>query len=383
MIRLAIVGVGKMGLSHQAIANAHPKVELAGVCDSAGYLVDVLNRYTSVPVYTDYATMLDQASLDGVIVATPSASHAVMVRMALARGLHVFCEKPFTLHWEEGLELAAIAESAGLVSQVGYHARFIGPFQEAKRAIDSGTIGRVTHASAEAFGGVVLKTKGATWRSRRAEGGGCLYDYAAHPLNLLNWYFGAPLSTRGTVLGRIFSRETEDEVYGTLDFPNQVSARVAVNWSDASFRKMTIRLTVTGTQGRLEVDRQELQLFRRGAVPYNRRYGSGWTRSNATELTDTTWFYLRGEEYSAQIDHFVRRILDPRLPPVNDFVSAAETDRTIAMMIADAEGSPPASASLPPANFARAARAQPLRLRHRWHPRHWLPGRWLPARWRP
>ncbi len=80
----------------------------------------------------------------------------------------------------------------GLVTQVGYHNRFVGAFREVKRLLDAGAIGTVTHVLAEAYGPVVLKAKGSTWRSRRAEGGGCLYDYAAHPLNLLTWYFGEP-----------------------------------------------------------------------------------------------------------------------------------------------------------------------------------------------
>ena len=53
---------------------------------------------------------------------------------------------------------------------------------------------------AEAYGPVVLKPKGSTWRTQSTQGGGCLYDYAAHPLNLLNWYFGAPETVAGSVL---------------------------------------------------------------------------------------------------------------------------------------------------------------------------------------
>ena len=62
----------------------------------------------------------------------------------------------------------------------------------------------------------MLKPKGGTWRSQKAEGGGALYDYAAHPLNLLNWYLGAPVGVGGTVLNTVFSREIDDEVHGTL-----------------------------------------------------------------------------------------------------------------------------------------------------------------------
>ena len=83
-----------------------------------------------------------------------------MVRTALENGLHVFCEKPFCLDPAESEELTALAESKGLVTQVGYHYRFVGAFAEVKRLLEVGAIGRVTHVLAEAYGPVVLKTAG-------------------------------------------------------------------------------------------------------------------------------------------------------------------------------------------------------------------------------
>ena len=90
------------------------------------------------------------------------------------------------------------ATRRGLVTQVGYHNRFVGAFQEVKRLLDAGAIGEVTHVLGEAYGPVVLKPKGGTWRSQRTEGGGCLYDYAAHVLDLVNWYIGEPVGVGGT-----------------------------------------------------------------------------------------------------------------------------------------------------------------------------------------
>ncbi len=71
------------------------------------------------------------------------------------------------------------------------------PSARSSALLDAGAIGEVTHVLGEAYGPVVLKPKGGTWRSRAAEGGGCLYDYAAHPINLLNWYLGEPTGVGG------------------------------------------------------------------------------------------------------------------------------------------------------------------------------------------
>jgi predicted dehydrogenase len=358
MIRVGIVGLGKMGLSHQAMINAHPDVTVAGVCDSTGYVLDVLNKYTGVRTFTDYSEMLREARLDAVVIATPSRYHGAMVREALEHGVHVFCEKPFVLDPKEGEELAKLAAERGLVNQVGYHYRFVGAFQEVKRLLDAGAIGEVTHIMAEAYGPVVLRPKGSTWRNQRAEGGGCLYDYAAHPINLLNWYFGAPTAVGGTVLNSVFSKETEDEVYSTLYYGEDKSAQISVNWSDESYRKMSTKITIWGKTGRIYADRQECQVFLRDTAKPPAGYQIGWNVRYTTDLTDQVWFYLRGEEYSGQLDYFVRAIEGKQADNVNSFASAAATDKVIAMLIADAQSGSRLSSS--------AELPAPARKQRRW-----------------
>ena len=91
-----------------------------------------------------------------------------MVRAALTRGIHVFCEKPLFLDTRDGAELTALAAQRGLVTQVGYHNRFVGTFAEAKRLLEIGAIGTVTNALAEAYGPVVTKPSKGGWRDQRA-----------------------------------------------------------------------------------------------------------------------------------------------------------------------------------------------------------------------
>ncbi|MFZ3484864.1 Gfo/Idh/MocA family protein [Sphingomonas sp. 3-13AW] len=340
MIKVAVVGLGKMGISHLGLVRPIKGVEVTAVCDSTGYILDVLSKYTGIKTYTDYDKMLAEADLDAVIIATPSRFHVPMVTAAMNKGLHVFCEKPFTLSGSDSQMLADLAAEKGLVNQVGYHYRFTGAFREVKRLLDSGVIGKVSHVLAEAYGPVVLKAKGSTWRTRRVEGGGCLYDYAAHPINLLNWYFGMPSSVGGSVLGRIFSRDTDDEVYSTLYFDDGKTAQLSVNWSDESYRKMSTKISIWGTHGRIYADRQEVQLFAREGATLPEGYSPGWNARYTTELTDEVEFYIRGEEYSAQLENFVAAITAKKPDQANDFTSAAQTDRVISMLIADADAGP-------------------------------------------
>jgi predicted dehydrogenase len=341
MIRTAMVGLGKMGISHLAIVRAHPSIELVAGCDSTTYLTDILSKYSGLKCYADFERMLSEEHLDALVVATPSKLHAPMVETALNRGLHVFCEKPFVLDVAEGERLVALAESKALVNQVGYHFRFVGAFKEAARLVKSGALGTVHHVRAEAFGPVVLRPKGGTWRSAKDEGGGALYDYACHAIDLVHFIVGAPSGVDGIVRRGVFSRDVDDEIYCTLHYADGASGQLSVNWSDESFRKMSTKISVWGTKGRITADRQECQIYLREPHTAPPEVPRGWSVRYTTDLTEEVWYYLRGEEYSAQIDYFAESIVTKRLEGENTFRSALEADRIVSMITGETVGKPP------------------------------------------
>lgn len=345
MIKTAMVGLGKMGLSHLSIARAHPEIDLVAGCDATAYLTDILSKHTGLKCYADFDRMLESEQLEALIVATPSKLHAGMVSKALERGLHVFCEKPFVLDVADGERLVATAHEKRVVTQVGYHYRFVGAFKEAARLVASGALGEVHHVRAEAYGPVVLRRKGGTWRSAKSEGGGALYDYACHAIDLVNFIVGMPTSVSGVVRNSVFSRDVDDEVYSSLGFANGASGQLSVNWSDESFRKMSTKISVWGTNGRLTADRQECQLYLREPHAALPGVDKGWTVRYTTDLSEPVWFYLRGEEYSAQIDYFAKSVLAKRLDGQNTFASALQADRVVQMLL---EGGTSPGTSAPP-----------------------------------
>jgi scyllo-inositol 2-dehydrogenase (NADP+) len=339
-LRVGLIGLGKMGISHQAILHAHPNVDLVGVCDTTQYVLDILKKYTGVAVFSDYRRMIDEAKPDAVVVATPSRFHAEMVRYALERDLHVFCEKPFCLDVAQGQALVELAQARKLVNQVGYHYRYVEAFREARRLLEAGVLGDVHHVRAEAYGPVVLRPSGSTWRSSKVEGGGCLYDYASHALDLLEMLLGAPTAISGAVANKIFSSDVDDEIYATLHFANGTSGQLAANWSDDSHRKMSTKVTIWGKNGRMAIDRQECQLYLRAAVSGKVELPMGWTVRYTTDLIEPVWYYLRGEEYSKQIDAFVKNALGQKEWVGSTFATALMTDRVIDAIVASAEASP-------------------------------------------
>lgn len=356
-IRIALAGMGKMGLSHQAIVNAHPDLKLVAVCDPAKYMRDIMAKYVGIETYSDYELMLERERPDAVLIATPSKLHMRMVRAALERDIHVFCEKPFSLDVEEGARVVALAEERGLVTQVGYHNRFVATFQEARRLLDLGAIGRVYHAKVECYGPVMIRQKGQTWRTSKAEGGGCLYDYACHGIDLLGYLLGPPSSVSGSVLRSVFSSDIDDEVYSNLAYPDGATAQVSANWSDESYRKMSTTVTLWGINGKIEASRQEISVYLRAPCPGAPALQPGWNKQFTTELTKPVWFYLRGEEYSSQIDFFVESIREGRVHTHCDFRSGHATDVVAAMIREQAMRVAPAMAPAP--GTGAGARARP------------------------
>jgi predicted dehydrogenase len=357
-VNVAIVGLGKMGVSHLAIANASARLKVVAVCDSFTMLGQMVEKHCGLAYVPRYEDLLDVAGLHAVVIATPTRSHDAMIHAALDKGVHVLCEKPMTLSAAVSEELAQTAAARGLVGQVGYHNRFVATFAEVRRLLDAGVIGRIRHIHGEAYGPVVLKPVGKTWRSQSSEGGGCLYDYAAHPINLMNWYGGPVLQCSGAELTQQYSVDVDDAVYANLRFADGVTGQVTVNWSDETVRKMSTQVSIWGDGGKIIVDRQELKVYVGATGRTLPGYGEGWTVRYITDLTPNVDYYLRGEEYTAQLESFAQAVEAKTVDCVNSFTSAAETDRTLELI--RARTAMDFSDALTPANAPAAPRARTM-----------------------
>jgi predicted dehydrogenase len=332
MIRAGIIGLGKMGISHAAIVGAHPNVDMVAVCDTSSLVLDAFKKFTNVEVYSDYKKMMDESKLEFVVIATPTKFHYHMAKYALEKGINVFCEKPFSLTYSEGKELVDIAQSKGLINQVGYHNHFIGTFRELKRLLENNILEGLIHFTGEAYGPVITKEKGGTWRAKPEEGGGCLFDYASHVLNLIQEILGRPVKVNGTLLKNYYSKSVEDAVYSLLTLENNLSGVLSVNWSDETYRKMSTSITVFGKNGKIICDATEIKVYLKSP---NKRLGfdKGWTIKYITDFAIPVNYYLRGEEYSAQIDYFVNCIINKKKTEINTFEQGLYTDKVIEMII--------------------------------------------------
>ena len=125
-LKTAIIGVGGVSqLQYFPGVHCDPRAELVAICDANPELLDQRSKQWGVrQVYEDYAELLDQVDLDGVIVATPNCLHQPIVSAAVQRGRHVLCEKPLGLNAEQVRAMYCAARDAGIVHMTAFTYRF-------------------------------------------------------------------------------------------------------------------------------------------------------------------------------------------------------------------------------------------------------------------
>lgn len=336
MLQGAVIGLGRMGLTHFSILNNHPEVRFVAVCDSSSFILKNCVERLGLEIYSDYRKLIDKSDLDFVIVSTPTSSHARIVKYALANDIHVFVEKPFTLSINEGQEIVNMLNGNKLVNQVGYVNRFHEVFNEVKKHLDEGLIGKLCHFKCEMYGPTVLRPTKASWRSKKREGGGCLYDFSSHCIDLINWYYGFPIKVTDTVLKSIYSETVEDAVSCTFVYKNGLTGQLIANWSDASYRKATYKIEILGENGKITADHHAYKVYL-DEERLKEGFTKGLNTRYITEYSDSVRFYVRGNEFTRQLDYFIDCILGKEANNIATFADGFISDRMIDSIVRDYE----------------------------------------------
>jgi predicted dehydrogenase len=145
-IQVGVVGVGARAHQLLAAATAVPGVEIVGVCDAyTGRVARAIERTNGkARDYGDYRALLDDRSIDAVIISTPDHWHKDQTVEALAAGKDVYLEKPMTLTIDEGPEFIAAAEKSDRILQIGSQGMSSKLQQTAKEIVKSGRLGKIT-----------------------------------------------------------------------------------------------------------------------------------------------------------------------------------------------------------------------------------------------
>jgi len=267
-VKIGIIGLGNMGSVHCRHVTNLPNTTLSAVCDSKEHRIKRITDEYDVPAYTDYVTMLDEADLDGIIIATPHYDHPDITIAAFERGIHVLVEKPIAVHVNDANRMIeAYAEvqktHPNLVFEAMFMQRTWGHWLKIKEMIDNGELGqliRTTWIITDWFRTQSYYDSGgwrATWKG---EGGGVLMNQCPHNLDLYQWLVGMPARIFGFVtFGKHHTIEVEDEVTAYFEHDNGMVGHFITTTGESPG---TNRLEIVGENGKLIYENDEIVFFR-------------------------------------------------------------------------------------------------------------------------
>jgi predicted dehydrogenase len=183
---------------------------------------------------------------------------------------------------------------------------------------------------------ITKSEEGNTWRDSGEKGGGALFEVASHAIDLVNFLIGKPAKVTGSSLTQIYSKNVEDAVNATFLYQNGISGTLNVNWSDESYRKPTNKIELFGSKGKILADQHGLKIFLKAPLPFfNLR--EGWNSINITDIFRPVPFYVRGNEFTSQLYHFVDCITDSTLKNSCSFRDGADALDVIERIFNDFE----------------------------------------------
>lgn len=243
-VRVGIVGLGYWGPNLARALASTPGCELAYACDlDEGNRARIEGRYPGTVLTDRFDDLLEDDTLDAIVVATGAPSHHAIGMQVLRAGKHALIEKPLALTVADARELVETADAGGRVLMVGHLLRFHPVFQQLQATADSGALGRVLY----------LYTNRLNFGKVRADEN-ALWSLAPHDISLALALAGErpeEVSARGEA----FLREgVEDVVFGYLHFPSGLVAHLHVSWLDPHKSR---KLTVVGSEGMAVFDDTE------------------------------------------------------------------------------------------------------------------------------
>jgi myo-inositol 2-dehydrogenase/D-chiro-inositol 1-dehydrogenase len=142
MIRIGLLGAGRIGQIHARSVSALDNVEIVAIHDPADEAAAFVQAMTGA-ARASLLEIVDDPDIDAVIIASPAMKHAEQILEAAQGGKHIFCEKPIDMNMDTVRECVAAVEKAGVKMMVGFNHRFDTNFNAVKRNIENGEVGEV------------------------------------------------------------------------------------------------------------------------------------------------------------------------------------------------------------------------------------------------
>jgi predicted dehydrogenase len=320
-LKIAVVGLGKMGILHTCILNVLPQVELSALCEKSGMTRRLLKRVFNGVRMVDDVRKLADLGLDAVYVTTPIPSHYPVVKtlysMNVAR--NVFVEKTLAASYEEAKELCELADHSGGINIVGYLRRFCVTFRKARDMLSEDVVGEPSSFRAYAYSSDFLGSNYEAGTS--ASRGGVLRDLGCYAINLALWFFG-DLRVRSVNLASSAGLSFDDSVNFEVENSGGLKGNFSVSWRMQNYRMPEAGLSITGSDGTLLVNDDKIEL--------NLKDGRKSTMYRH-DLDDNVPFWLALPEYYREDLCFIKSIQE-RVKVELDFRAGSKVDEIISQV---------------------------------------------------
>ena len=276
-MKIAIAGLGTIGLRHLSILQATEGVEVVAAADP--YVV--APEELAVPTFSSYEEMVDRRSIDAVVLCTPSWLHSEQGVMAAERGIHVISEKPLAINLEGADDVIGACSRAGVRLVVLHQYRYHAPLMALKRSIDDGELGRLAFVNISFHWrrDTAYYEKGGGWRGTwKGDGGGALMNQGAHAVDLARWLGGPIASVMACATNIEHSIEAEDTVCVAVRFVNGGLGMIQV--TTCADENHPALIQIQGTDGTAVVAGQTIAY--NGGTPVQVSSSSALTRRNST-----------------------------------------------------------------------------------------------------
>lgn len=195
-MKYALIGCGRISTNHIKAA-VNNKLEIAAVCDVLPEKMEELlakhglEKDNSIKRYTDYKQMLEEIKPTLVSIATESGPHAEIALYCIDKGINVIIEKPMAMNMADADEIIRRSKEKNVKVCACHQNRFNVAVQKARKALESGRFGRLSHGSIHVrWNRNQNYYDQAKWRGTWAQDGGCLMNQCIHGIDLLRWMFG-------------------------------------------------------------------------------------------------------------------------------------------------------------------------------------------------
>lgn len=318
-IRLGIIGAGAIGNIHIQTFSKVDGIEVVAVTDA--YLPLAEQRAEEHGIRTVHASpqsLLEDASIDAVVIGVPNQFHAALAIEALKQGKHVLLEKPMAIDSAAARTIVDQADKSGKVLMMSHQMRWTGLSRALKQRIDNGDVGHIYNAKAGWFRKKGIPGWGSWFTRKDQAGGGPLIDIGVHMLDLSLYLMGnpKPVSVYGTTYAEFGPNrqgigswgtpnwegyyDVEDLASALIKLDNGATLSLEVSWAaHAAFLPEEPFIHLMGTQGGVAI------------VGNNGKY----VTHTDNEVVETDITPLEGEEDRILMSrHFVECIRDGKQP---------------------------------------------------------------------